>query len=118
MDVSPLELALALFPSERGIETMELPPPAPVPTPPPAPVHTPPPAPVHPTPAPVHPPPAPVHTPPAPRPPPLQLKPRRPGVCQRCKTRRTPLWRRGPNGPRTLCNACGVWWTTIYNRTL
>ncbi|RDY02820.1 GATA transcription factor 29, partial [Mucuna pruriens] len=25
-----------------------------------------------------------------------------------CKTRRTPLWRKGPLGPQTLCNACGL----------
>ncbi|XP_020220253.1 GATA transcription factor 7-like [Cajanus cajan] len=25
-----------------------------------------------------------------------------------CKTRRTPLWRKGPLGPKTLCNACGL----------
>jgi hypothetical protein len=22
----------------------------------------------------------------------------------------TPLWRRGPNGPNTLCNSCGIRW--------
>ncbi|TKY71356.1 GATA transcription factor [Spatholobus suberectus] len=25
-----------------------------------------------------------------------------------CKTRRTPMWRKGPLGPKTLCNACGL----------
>ena len=34
-------------------------------------------------------------------------KPRR-MRCQYCKTHQTPQWRGGPNGPRTLCNACGV----------
>ncbi|KAL2342223.1 hypothetical protein Fmac_010163 [Flemingia macrophylla] len=25
-----------------------------------------------------------------------------------CKTRKSPLWRKGPLGPKTLCNACGL----------
>ncbi|EFJ52685.1 hypothetical protein VOLCADRAFT_85916 [Volvox carteri f. nagariensis] len=29
-------------------------------------------------------------------------------VCVDCGTDKTPQWRRGPKGPRTLCNACGV----------
>ena len=29
-------------------------------------------------------------------------------ICQNCRTTRTPLWRRSPLGPKTLCNACGV----------
>lgn len=28
--------------------------------------------------------------------------------CADCKTTKTPLWRSGPNGPRSLCNACGI----------
>ncbi|KAJ1928021.1 hypothetical protein IWQ60_002436 [Tieghemiomyces parasiticus] len=28
--------------------------------------------------------------------------------CQSCSTTDTPEWRKGPNGPRTLCNACGL----------
>ena len=32
-------------------------------------------------------------------------------VCQLCSATETSLWRRGPAGPRTLCNACGVKWT-------
>ncbi|KAJ3094567.1 hypothetical protein HDU97_007897 [Phlyctochytrium planicorne] len=28
--------------------------------------------------------------------------------CSSCGTTRTPEWRRGPNGPRSLCNACGL----------
>lgn len=31
-----------------------------------------------------------------------------PRSCTRCGTTRTPLWRNGPDGPKTLCNACGV----------
>ncbi|KAK9826722.1 hypothetical protein WJX81_001577 [Elliptochloris bilobata] len=29
-------------------------------------------------------------------------------TCAHCGTARTPQWREGPNGPKTLCNACGV----------
>jgi len=29
-------------------------------------------------------------------------------VCANCRTTKTPLWRNGPLGPKTLCNACGV----------
>lgn len=28
--------------------------------------------------------------------------------CAHCRTQKTPLWRNGPFGPKTLCNACGV----------
>lgn len=29
-------------------------------------------------------------------------------VCRNCGAHQTPQWRCGPEGPRTLCNACGV----------
>ncbi|KAK6927281.1 Zinc finger, GATA-type [Dillenia turbinata] len=29
-------------------------------------------------------------------------------VCADCNTTKTPLWRSGPLGPRSLCNACGI----------
>ncbi|XP_010924181.1 uncharacterized protein [Elaeis guineensis] len=29
-------------------------------------------------------------------------------VCSDCRTSKTPLWRSGPNGPKSLCNACGI----------
>ena len=29
-------------------------------------------------------------------------------TCTNCSTHQTPQWRCGPQGPRTLCNACGV----------
>ncbi|KAL3744769.1 hypothetical protein ACJRO7_013954 [Eucalyptus globulus] len=29
-------------------------------------------------------------------------------VCVDCNTSKTPLWRSGPKGPKTLCNACGI----------
>ncbi|XP_059652343.1 GATA transcription factor 16-like [Cornus florida] len=28
--------------------------------------------------------------------------------CGDCKTTKTPLWRSGPAGPKSLCNACGI----------
>ncbi|XRB15999.1 GATA transcription factor [Pseudoscourfieldia marina] len=31
-----------------------------------------------------------------------------PRACINCGVTRTPLWRNGPKGPKTLCNACGV----------
>ncbi|KAJ4974358.1 hypothetical protein NE237_007532 [Protea cynaroides] len=29
-------------------------------------------------------------------------------TCADCKTSKTPLWRSGPHGPKSLCNACGI----------
>ncbi|CAK9180010.1 unnamed protein product [Ilex paraguariensis] len=29
-------------------------------------------------------------------------------VCSDCNTTKTPLWRSGPQGPKSLCNACGI----------
>ncbi|XVF35015.1 hypothetical protein REPUB_Repub18cG0108600 [Reevesia pubescens] len=29
-------------------------------------------------------------------------------VCADCNTTKTPLWRSGPRGPKSLCNACGI----------
>lgn len=29
-------------------------------------------------------------------------------VCSDCRTTKTPLWRGGPQGPKSLCNACGI----------
>ncbi|XP_060190115.1 GATA transcription factor 21-like [Lycium barbarum] len=29
-------------------------------------------------------------------------------VCADCNTTKTPLWRGGPKGPKSLCNACGI----------
>ncbi|WOG83429.1 hypothetical protein DCAR_0102604 [Daucus carota subsp. sativus] len=29
-------------------------------------------------------------------------------TCWDCETTRTPLWRTGPSGPKSLCNACGI----------
>lgn len=35
-------------------------------------------------------------------------KPAPPGRCHSCNRAETPEWRRGPDGARTLCNACGL----------
>ncbi|KAH3760934.1 hypothetical protein Pelo_7245 [Pelomyxa schiedti] len=32
--------------------------------------------------------------------------------CHRCGRVETPEWRKGPDGPATLCNACGLQWST------
>ncbi|KAG8389075.1 hypothetical protein BUALT_Bualt02G0191500 [Buddleja alternifolia] len=29
-------------------------------------------------------------------------------ICKYCGVKSTPLWRKGPDGPQTLCNACGL----------
>ncbi|XP_022987811.1 GATA transcription factor 21 isoform X1 [Cucurbita maxima] len=29
-------------------------------------------------------------------------------TCSECNTTKTPLWRSGPRGPKSLCNACGI----------
>ncbi|KAJ0263254.1 putative GATA transcription factor 22 [Hirschfeldia incana] len=29
-------------------------------------------------------------------------------ICFDCNTTKTPLWRSGPRGPKSLCNACGI----------
>ncbi|PWN95641.1 hypothetical protein FA09DRAFT_301121, partial [Tilletiopsis washingtonensis] len=31
-----------------------------------------------------------------------------PGQCACCSIAETPEWRRGPDGARTVCNACGL----------
>ncbi|KAH7365739.1 hypothetical protein KP509_18G043900 [Ceratopteris richardii] len=31
-----------------------------------------------------------------------------PRTCTLCGTAKTPLWRSGPRGPKSLCNACGI----------
>ena len=37
-----------------------------------------------------------------------------PGKCHSCNIRETPEWRRGPDGARTLCNACGLRTSTSW----
>ncbi|KAG0204776.1 hypothetical protein BGX28_003393 [Mortierella sp. GBA30] len=39
-----------------------------------------------------------------------------PGRCLSCHTSDTPEWRRGPDGARTLCNACGLHYAKLLKR--
>ncbi|KAG8833912.1 hypothetical protein FRC17_009871 [Serendipita sp. 399] len=43
----------------------------------------------------------------------LQKKTQPPKLCSSCKIKETPEWRKGPEGPRTLCNACGLHWAKL-----
>jgi uncharacterized Zn finger protein len=36
--------------------------------------------------------------------------------CERCGTTDTPEWRKGPNGARTLCNACGLFHAKVLKK--
>jgi len=38
----------------------------------------------------------------------LSIEPER--ICTQCGSTDTPLWRRGPHGPKTMCNRCGIRW--------
>lgn len=48
----------------------------------------------------------------------LVVKPRTapPGRCHSCNISETPEWRRGPDGARTLCNACGLHFAKLTKR--
>lgn len=37
-------------------------------------------------------------------------------VCQGCSATSTPEWRKGPTGPRTLCNACGLLYAKMWRK--
>ncbi|KAJ6507975.1 hypothetical protein C8R47DRAFT_1100181 [Mycena vitilis] len=39
-----------------------------------------------------------------------------PGKCHSCHIRETPEWRRGPDGARTLCNACGLHYAKLIRK--
>jgi len=36
--------------------------------------------------------------------------------CQHCRSTGTPEWRRGPNGERSLCNACGLFYSKLVKK--
>lgn len=37
-------------------------------------------------------------------------------ICQHCRSKETPEWRRGPEGSRTLCNACGLFYSKLIKK--
>lgn len=39
-----------------------------------------------------------------------------PGRCHSCNRAQTPEWRRGPDGTRTLCNACGLHYAKLTRK--
>ncbi|KAK2460963.1 hypothetical protein APHAL10511_007433 [Amanita phalloides] len=39
-----------------------------------------------------------------------------PGKCHSCNIRETPEWRKGPDGARTLCNACGLHYAKLMRK--
>ncbi|CAE6472436.1 unnamed protein product [Rhizoctonia solani] len=39
-----------------------------------------------------------------------------PGYCHSCEISDTPEWRRGPDGQRTLCNACGLHYAKLVRK--
>ncbi|RKP04128.1 hypothetical protein CXG81DRAFT_23236 [Caulochytrium protostelioides] len=42
---------------------------------------------------------------------PVRMQTTTKGICLNCDTRKTGQWRKGPWGPRTMCNACGLEWS-------
>jgi len=40
----------------------------------------------------------------------IKLKLKNVKTCIKCGTSDTPLWRNGPEGPKSMCNACGIRW--------
>ncbi|KZT09832.1 uncharacterized protein LAESUDRAFT_711730 [Laetiporus sulphureus 93-53] len=54
---------------------------------------------------------------PKPRPQPSEAQPNPEGqTCLGCHATSTPEWRRGPMGPRTLCNACGLVYAKLIKK--
>ncbi|ODQ52764.1 hypothetical protein SAICODRAFT_7798 [Saitoella complicata NRRL Y-17804] len=41
-----------------------------------------------------------------------------PGRCHSCNIADTPEWRRGPDGARTLCNACGLHYAKLTRKSM
>lgn len=39
-----------------------------------------------------------------------------PTSCDHCGSRTTPEWRRGPNGDKTVCNACGIFFSKLIRK--
>lgn len=45
----------------------------------------------------------------------LSITPK-PLECNHCSCTSSPEWRRGPNGKRTLCNACGLFYSKLFKK--
>jgi PAS domain S-box-containing protein len=43
-------------------------------------------------------------------------KPEEQKICAQCHRQDSPEWRRGPNGPKELCNACGLRYKSMYKK--
>lgn len=39
-----------------------------------------------------------------------------PSCCSQCNSAHTPEWRKGPNGTRSLCNACGLFYSKLIKK--
>jgi predicted amidophosphoribosyltransferase len=37
-------------------------------------------------------------------------------ICAQCHRKDSPEWRRGPNGPKELCNACGLRYKSMHKK--
>ena len=46
----------------------------------------------------------------------IEQKAAPPGRCHSCNRAETPEWRRGPDGARTLCNACGLHYAKLTRK--
>lgn len=46
----------------------------------------------------------------------LRRKPPSPVSCAHCGSSKTPEWRRGPSGDKTLCNACGIFFSKLIKK--
>ncbi|KAI8872046.1 hypothetical protein GQ42DRAFT_177452 [Ramicandelaber brevisporus] len=44
-------------------------------------------------------------------------KPAESSLCHECGTTQSPEWRKGPAGPKTLCNACGLRYAKVLKST-
>lgn len=45
-----------------------------------------------------------------------RVKPFSPTECAHCGSTKTPEWRRGPGGDKTLCNACGIFFSKLIKK--
>ncbi|KAF8003930.1 hypothetical protein HF325_001378 [Metschnikowia pulcherrima] len=65
-------------------------------------------------------PPPPMQLPPPPKPPGTAKKrgrkKKQDTICSHCQLTQTPEWRRGPDGLRTLCNACGLFYLKLTKK--